>query len=84
MTGLGYTVNKESKDGGVRLIEEITIQHVSLDRCPTCHQLLVTCLGCGRHRGAWKDPTSRSDYCSARCRATAKKRRHRGRNLTQT
>lgn len=49
------------------------------DRCPTCHQMLVTCLGCGRHRGVWKDPISRSDYCSPRCRATTKKRRHRRR-----
>lgn len=55
----------------------------TLDRCPACHQLLVTCLGCGRHRGAWKDPTSRAHYCSDRCRATAKQRRHRRRALTQ-
>ncbi len=55
----------------------------TFDRCPTCYQLLVTCLGCGRHRGAWKDPTSRADYCSPRCRATAKMRRHRRRTLTQ-
>ena len=50
-----------------------------LDRCSACHQLLVTCLGCGRPRGAWKDPTSRADYCSDRCRARTKKRRHRAR-----
>lgn len=51
----------------------------TLDLCPACHQLLVTCLGCGRHRGAWKDPASRADYCSERCRARTKKRRHRAR-----
>lgn len=54
-------------------------QQAHIDCCPTCHQLLVTCLGCGRQRGAWTDPTSRADYCSPRCRATTKKRRHRAR-----
>ena len=54
-------------------------REAGLDRCPACHQLLFACAGCGRPRGEWVDPASRADYCSDRCRATTKKRRHRAR-----
>ncbi len=52
----------------------------TLDRCPTCGQLLVLCIGCDKPRSEWDDPSRPAIYCSARCKATTKKRRHRRRS----
>ena len=62
-----------------RMSVDEAIREGRLNLCPSCRQPLVSCLACKRPRGAWPDPTSGANYCSDRCKARSKKRRHRAR-----
>lgn len=80
MTTEGFEAGRRVEEAFGQAVTSALVEKVNtsmLNLCPACHQPLVSCLGCGRMRGAWKDPTSLARYCSPKCKARIKKRRHR-------